>query len=224
MRSIGARRIAGHTRSNLVSKRGDEFEDLKGVLSVPDGGFPAAVAEIRQRLATSRLLIAGMVGSNRGWKEAPYVRCPPDSTSSRRRWSGPASGRRSSPAFPTRERARRRHARRGGATARRGRAGLDRPRRRWSATRAPTISGRRCGTARSTSFRTVMTGELFSLLKDHSILRTCCRARSRRTSFQGRRPPGFRRLPFWRNCSGCGRGFCSGRRRRRMLRPMRAAC
>jgi 2-dehydro-3-deoxygalactonokinase len=54
----------------------DRFEDHQGVLSVPEGGFPAAVAEIRQRLGDHPLLLAGMIGSNRGWKEAPYVPCP----------------------------------------------------------------------------------------------------------------------------------------------------
>ena len=54
----------------------DEFEDGKGILSVPPGGFEAAVAEIRARLGDKPLLLAGMVGSNRGWVEAPYVACP----------------------------------------------------------------------------------------------------------------------------------------------------
>ena len=56
--------------------RTDEFEDAKGILSVPDGGFPAAIAEVRERLGNLPLLLAGMIGSNRGWKEAPYVPCP----------------------------------------------------------------------------------------------------------------------------------------------------
>jgi 2-dehydro-3-deoxygalactonokinase len=50
-----------------------EFEDGKGVLSVED--FPAAVAEIRERLGDLPMLMAGMIGSNRGWVEAPYVPC-----------------------------------------------------------------------------------------------------------------------------------------------------
>jgi 2-dehydro-3-deoxygalactonokinase len=54
----------------------DEFEDGKGVLSVPQGEFPAAVGEIRDRLGDLPLLLAGMIGSNRGWVEAPYVPCP----------------------------------------------------------------------------------------------------------------------------------------------------
>jgi 2-dehydro-3-deoxygalactonokinase len=53
-----------------------EFEDDKGILSVPKGGFEAAVGEIRERLGDRPLLLAGMVGSNRGWIEAPYVPCP----------------------------------------------------------------------------------------------------------------------------------------------------
>ncbi|HZC37548.1 MAG TPA: 2-dehydro-3-deoxygalactonokinase, partial [Sphingomicrobium sp.] len=57
-------------------RRTDEFEDHKGILSVPQGGFPEAIAEIRQRLGDKPLLLAGMVGSNRGWQEAPYVPCP----------------------------------------------------------------------------------------------------------------------------------------------------
>jgi 2-dehydro-3-deoxygalactonokinase len=54
----------------------DEFEDSKGILAVEPGGFPAAVAEIRQRLGDKPLLLAGMIGSNRGWAEARYVPCP----------------------------------------------------------------------------------------------------------------------------------------------------
>ena len=54
----------------------DEFEDDKGILSVPAGGFEAAVAEVRARLGDYPMLLAGMVGSNRGWIEVPYAHCP----------------------------------------------------------------------------------------------------------------------------------------------------
>jgi 2-dehydro-3-deoxygalactonokinase len=54
----------------------DEFEDGKGALSVPKGQFPAAAAEIRTRLGDLPMLLAGMAGSNRGWVDAPYVSCP----------------------------------------------------------------------------------------------------------------------------------------------------
>ncbi|NUT01765.1 MAG: 2-oxo-3-deoxygalactonate kinase, partial [Sphingomonas sp.] len=66
-------------RAYLIDAHGqcvDEFEDDKGILSVPKGGFDGAVAEIRDRLGDRPLLLAGMVGSNRGWVEAPYAPCP----------------------------------------------------------------------------------------------------------------------------------------------------
>jgi len=66
-------------RAYLVSADGrctDEFEDERGIMSVAAGAFPAAVAQIRGRLGDRPLLMAGMVGSNKGWIEAPYVPCP----------------------------------------------------------------------------------------------------------------------------------------------------
>jgi 2-dehydro-3-deoxygalactonokinase len=53
-----------------------EFEDSNGVLAVEPGGFPAAATALRERLGDLPLLLAGMVGSTRGWVEAPYVPCP----------------------------------------------------------------------------------------------------------------------------------------------------
>jgi 2-dehydro-3-deoxygalactonokinase len=53
-----------------------EFEDGKGILSVRRGEFDSAIGEIRERLGDRPLLLAGMIGSNRGWVEAPYVECP----------------------------------------------------------------------------------------------------------------------------------------------------
>jgi 2-dehydro-3-deoxygalactonokinase len=53
-----------------------EFEDDQGILSVPAGGFEAAVADIRERMGDKPMLLAGMVGSNRGWIEVPYAHCP----------------------------------------------------------------------------------------------------------------------------------------------------
>ena len=66
-------------RAYLIGKGGRcerEFEDGRGILSVGRGQFEAAVREIRQRLGEKPMLLAGMVGSNRGWIEAPYVSCP----------------------------------------------------------------------------------------------------------------------------------------------------
>ena len=66
-------------RAYRLDERGrrlEEFEDPKGVLAIEAGRFPAAAAEIRQRLGDLPMLLAGMVGSTRGWVEAPYVPCP----------------------------------------------------------------------------------------------------------------------------------------------------
>ena len=66
-------------RAYLIDLHGacvEEFEDDKGILNVPSGGFEEALAEIRAKLGEGPMLLAGMVGSNRGWIEAPYVPCP----------------------------------------------------------------------------------------------------------------------------------------------------
>ena len=54
----------------------EEFEDGRGVLSVDKADFPAAVTQVRDRLGDYPMLMAGMIGSNRGWIEAPYAPCP----------------------------------------------------------------------------------------------------------------------------------------------------
>jgi 2-dehydro-3-deoxygalactonokinase len=151
-------------------KRAAEFEDHKGVLSVPSGGFPDAVTEIRQRLGDLPLLLAGMIGSNRGWKEAPYVPCPAgiDELAKALVWAGDREAIVPGVSYTGNGRA---DVMRGeevqllGAVA----AGSVDPmslvchpgtHNKWATLRQGKIA----------EFRTVMTGELFSLLKDHSIL------------------------------------------------------
>ena len=56
----------------------EQFEDDRGILSVDANGFAAAVAQIRARLGDHPLLMAGMIGSSRGWMTAPYASCPAD--------------------------------------------------------------------------------------------------------------------------------------------------
>ncbi|MFN3943332.1 MAG: 2-dehydro-3-deoxygalactonokinase [Allosphingosinicella sp.] len=66
-------------RAYLIDGAGrlaDSFEDALGLMAVPAGGFEAAAADIRDRLGDRPMLLAGMVGSNRGWREAPYAPCP----------------------------------------------------------------------------------------------------------------------------------------------------
>ncbi|WP_338505335.1 2-dehydro-3-deoxygalactonokinase [Sphingomonas kaistensis] len=55
-----------------------EFADDLGFTSVAAGGFPAAVQDIRDRLGDLPLLMAGMVGARGGWVDAPYLPCPLD--------------------------------------------------------------------------------------------------------------------------------------------------
>jgi len=55
------------------------FEDQRGMAAVEPGGWEAAFGELKRNLGGTepRLsLLAGMVGANRGWREAPYVPCP----------------------------------------------------------------------------------------------------------------------------------------------------
>jgi len=147
-----------------------EFEDHKGVLTVPAGGFPDAVAEMRQRLGDLPLLLAGMIGSNRGWKEAPYVPSPAgiDDLSAKLAWAGEREAIVAGVSYLGEGRA---DVMRGeevqllGAVA----AGLIDPmglvchpgtHNKWATLSQGKIH----------RFRTVMTGELFNLLKEHSVL------------------------------------------------------
>lgn len=53
--------------------------DDRGLLAMAGGGWDAAFAELKQRLgaAEPRLsLLAGMAGADRGWRQACYVPCP----------------------------------------------------------------------------------------------------------------------------------------------------
>jgi 2-dehydro-3-deoxygalactonokinase len=70
-----------HRRAFRVGQDGevsDRMSDDQGILSVPEGGFPAAAAAVRERLGELPMLMSGMVGSTRGWVEAPYLDCPLD--------------------------------------------------------------------------------------------------------------------------------------------------
>ncbi|WP_155263964.1 2-dehydro-3-deoxygalactonokinase [Sphingomonas segetis] len=160
-------------RAYLVDSDGrqaGEFEDARGVLSLEPADFPAAVAEIRQKLGDKPLLLAGMIGSNRGWKDAPYVPCPAsiDDLVAKLVWVGEREAIVPGLSYLGDGRA---DVMRGeevqllGGVA----AGLvdsnalvchPGTHNKWTVLHQ----------ARIHSFRTVMTGELFSLLKEHSIL------------------------------------------------------
>jgi 2-dehydro-3-deoxygalactonokinase len=148
----------------------DEFEDGKGISSVPAGSFPAAVSEIRDRLGDLPLLLAGMIGSNRGWVEAPYVPCPAGIDELAKALVWPSEREAIVPGVS--------YVGQGRADVMRGEevqllggvaAGLVDPEgfvchpgthNKWALLRGGIIH----------ILGTVMTGELFSLLKEHSIL------------------------------------------------------
>jgi 2-dehydro-3-deoxygalactonokinase len=50
--------------------------DERGAANVAGGEYEAEVAGIRQRLGDLPMLLAGMVGSNIGWRSVPYVAAP----------------------------------------------------------------------------------------------------------------------------------------------------
>ena len=57
----------------------EERSDARGILKVPQGGFPAVFEALFgdwMRLEGARCLISGMAGSKQGWVEAPYCACP----------------------------------------------------------------------------------------------------------------------------------------------------
>jgi 2-dehydro-3-deoxygalactonokinase len=57
----------------------EERSDARGILKVPQGGFPAVFEALFgdwMRLDGARCLISGMAGSKQGWVEAPYCACP----------------------------------------------------------------------------------------------------------------------------------------------------
>ncbi|MBD9664892.1 2-dehydro-3-deoxygalactonokinase [Variovorax sp. VRV01] len=57
----------------------EERSDARGILKVPEGGFPAVFEALFgdwMRLEGARCLISGMAGSKQGWVETPYCACP----------------------------------------------------------------------------------------------------------------------------------------------------
>jgi 2-dehydro-3-deoxygalactonokinase len=54
----------------------DQVQDGLGILNVPAGTFEATALQLRARLGHHPLLLAGMIGSNLGWKQAAYAACP----------------------------------------------------------------------------------------------------------------------------------------------------
>lgn len=145
-------------------------EAAEGVLAAPDGDFEAVLGRLIEGWTPTRLLLCGMIGGRQGWRETPYIPCPADAGALERALTPLQT--RLGPAWivpgVSLSTADRVDVMRGEETkilgaAEPGWAGLvvspgTHP--KW----ASVADGRIIG------FRTVMTGELFAVLKAHSIL------------------------------------------------------
>jgi 2-dehydro-3-deoxygalactonokinase len=67
------RRAYAMTREGAVL---DSLHDDRGVLVLATDQYPAEIAALRERLGTYPVIAVGMVGSTRGWLEAPYIAAP----------------------------------------------------------------------------------------------------------------------------------------------------
>ncbi|TSB05031.1 2-dehydro-3-deoxygalactonokinase [Sphingorhabdus contaminans] len=56
----------------------ESYADNQGLLSVPKGGFEVSASDLRSRFGDYPMLLAGMVGSDKGWHQVPYKSCPTD--------------------------------------------------------------------------------------------------------------------------------------------------
>ncbi len=161
-------------RAYLTQRDGSvalSFEDDHGLLAVPTGAFAAEAEAIRRRLDDRPILLAGMVGSARGWREAPYVHCPArlDDLSEAIVWIEPgrtgivpgvAQCGTSEADVMRGEEVQAFGALADGLLPRNGLACLPGTHTKWIVLEDGAI----------VRFRTTMTGELFGLLKKHSIL------------------------------------------------------
>ena len=137
--------------------------DGRGILSVSD--FVAEIAAIRARFGDRPMLLSGMVGSNRGWIEAPYVACPAgiDALAAnliRAEGAAIVPGVRDTADVMRGEEVQLLGAVAAGLIAPDAAACLPGTHAKWVRLQRGAITG----------FRTVMTGEIFALLRNHSIL------------------------------------------------------
>jgi 2-dehydro-3-deoxygalactonokinase len=161
-------------RAYLMGQDGtvlDQLEDDRGVASLQAHEFPSTVAQIERALGSHPMLLAGMIGSNRGWLEAPYVACPATAANIAGRLAWAEAGAKAIVPGLCYMEGSRGDVMRGeevqifGLMATPGAAAdmtICHPgtHTKWATTSGDRIEG----------FRTVMTGEMFGLLRKHSIL------------------------------------------------------
>lgn len=140
--------------------------DDRGVLNIKAGAFEAEIAGLREHLPGLPMLLAGMIGSDRGWVEAPYLAAPAALDDVVRGLISPIEGVFIVPGISWRDG--------NSADVMRGEEvqllGAD------LATGLACHPGTHCKWVRVQQgaigpFRTVMTGELFAMLSAHGILK-----------------------------------------------------
>ena len=167
-------------RGYLVAADGSVIETIRqpwGIQHLPAGGFAEAYRGVTGAWLSSRpdlpVLASGMVGSRQGWREAAYVDCPADAASLAAGLLRFDTGTGPLAIVPgVMQRGRLPDVMRGEETqiigalaadpalAARALFILPGTHSKWAAVRAGRIE----------QFQTFMTGELFALLRDHSLL------------------------------------------------------
>jgi len=147
-----------------------QTRDANGVLAIADRDFVASLAQFTAPLGPAPMLLAGMIGSNRGWANVPYCPTPADASGLAGAVHWLTSDVAIVPGVSTRARGRA-DVMRGeevqaiGAIA----AGLAPPDgvtcHPGTHTKWATLTG-----GRIADLTTAMTGEVFALLRTHSIL------------------------------------------------------
>jgi 2-dehydro-3-deoxygalactonokinase len=165
-----------HLRAYLYDGQGQVLEKRAlafGIRQLPEGGFPAAFAQAVAQWPSVPMLACGMVGSRNGWQEVPYL----DTPTSVDRLAGALTSMstpegRTLQLVPGLRDPSRPDVMRGEETqvvgvvahapdiARHGCLLLPGTHSKWVSLRDAQVTG----------FATVMTGELFGLLTQHSIL------------------------------------------------------
>jgi 2-dehydro-3-deoxygalactonokinase len=168
-------------RAALVDDAGailDRIEAASGILNVPDGDFGGAfdrlVGPWLQQHGTMPVVACGMIGSRQGWREAPYVECPAGAADLAGKlvsvaspggndvWLVPGVMRLDGDGVPD--------VMRGEETQIVGCLGKDDPPRRVFVLPGTHSKWAVVEEGRIARFATFMTGELFAVLKSHSIL------------------------------------------------------
>ena len=169
--SFRAYRVSG--QGGVLEKR----EATLGILAVPDGNFAAALeSQVGDWLddGDAPVLMSGMIGSRQGWKEAPYAACPagePEMAAGmvdvnwgegRRAWIVPGLSCRDESGIPD--------VLRGEETQLLG-VLSDLPRNSaWVCLPGTHSKWARLEDHRIVEFSTHMTGEVFAIMRQHSIL------------------------------------------------------